>query len=81
MVCGFLAGLGLCLIADHNENHHGTGAPSTLINTAQACGTTVVPCEGQFNSHGLVLGSSLGTDEHTFYDGVRLKPPSPPPRG
>lgn len=81
VVCGFLAGLGLCLTADLNGSHHGSSAPSTVTLTAQTCGTSVVPCEGQSDPHRLLLASSLGTEEDAFHKGVTLTPPFPPPRG
>ncbi|MEE8283016.1 MAG: hypothetical protein V3R47_05820, partial [candidate division NC10 bacterium] len=81
VVCGFMAGLGLCLIADFHGNHHGEASPSTVTHIAQACGTSVVPCEDQSGSNRLLLASSLSTEDHTFQEGVSLPPPFPPPRG
>ncbi|MFQ5684858.1 MAG: hypothetical protein ACE5HC_16520 [Candidatus Binatia bacterium] len=81
VVCGFVAGLGLCLIIDHNDHHHGSGVPSTLSHTAQACGTSVVPYEDQLASNCLPLVSSFDREQNTFYEGVLLSPPFPPPRG
>jgi hypothetical protein len=81
VVCGFLLGLGLCLIVDQDDNHQGSGTPLTLSQTAQACATSVVPCEDQSDSYRPLAASSLVPKQHAFYDGVSLPPPSPPPRG
>jgi len=79
-VFALLAGLWLCL-ADPAVSLHGPGSPSTVIHTAQACETSLVPCEGHFGSNRLLLASCLGTEQNTLYEGVLLSPPSPPPRG
>jgi len=81
VVCGFLAGLTLCLIPHFDDHHNGSGAPSAETHIAQACGTSVVPCEGQLDPDGLPLILSLSTELNTFYEGVSLRPPFPPPRG
>ncbi len=81
VVCGFLAGLTLCLIPHFDDHHHGSKAPSTETHIAQACGTSVVPCEGQLTPDSLPLILSFRTEVNTFYKGVSLTPPFPPPRG
>lgn len=78
---GFVAGLGLCLIADLKDNHHGTGTASTVANTIEFCEASAVSCEDQFGSHRFLLASSLDTEQNTLYKGVSLPPPFPPPRG
>ena len=78
---GFLVGLALCLATDPNHSHHGSESSSTLSHTAQACGTSVVPCEDQLASNRLPLILSLSTELNTFYEGLSLRPPFPPPRG
>jgi len=80
VVCGFLAGLTLCLILHFDDHHHGSGAPSAETYIAQVCGTPVVPCEGQSTSNSLPLLLSLRTELKTFYEGISLTPPFPPPR-
>lgn len=81
VVCGFLVGLTLCLIPHFEDHHHGSGVPSPLSHTAQACGTSVVPCESQSGSQNLLLTSFLTPHQKNFYEGVSLRPPFPPPRG
>ena len=81
VVCGFLTGLGLCLVIDHNASHHGSEVPLTVIHTAQACATSAVLGEDQSDSHRLLLASSFDTERNPFYEGVLLAPPFPPPRG
>ena len=80
VVCGFLAGLGLCLIVEHDDNHPGPEVPSTLFYTSQACGTSAVLSEDQFDSTRLLLASLLQTREDNLFKGVSLRPPFPPPR-
>jgi len=79
VVCGFLAGLTLCLVTGNDDNHHSPRGPLTLSYCAQACGTPVVPCEGQSTSNSLPLLLSLSTEQKTFYEGISLTPPFPPP--
>lgn len=81
VVSSFLAGLGLCLSAPLNDNYLGPGSASTPTHTAQVCEASVVLSEDQSGSHRLVLASSLDTEQNTFYKGVSLPPPLPPPRG
>ncbi|MFQ5684596.1 MAG: hypothetical protein ACE5HC_15155 [Candidatus Binatia bacterium] len=78
---GFLVGLALCLATDLNHSHHGSESPSAETHIAQACGTSVVPYEDQLASNSLPLILSLRTELNTFYEGVLLSPPFPPPRG
>ena len=80
MVCGFLAGLTLCLIPHFDDHHHGSEAPSTVIHTAQACGTSAIPCDGQSASNSLLLILFLSAEQSAPYEGLSLSPPSPPPR-
>ncbi|MFQ5657537.1 MAG: hypothetical protein ACE5G5_08360 [Candidatus Methylomirabilales bacterium] len=81
VVCSFLTGLSLCLIADLNGSAHQSEASSAMTEVAQACGISVVPCEGQLASNRLPLILSLSTEQNTFYEGIWLTPPFPPPRG
>ena len=81
VVFAFLAGLWLCLAANPAVSHHGPDSPSTVIHTAQACGTSGLVCVGQFGSNRLLLTSFLGTEQNTLYQDTWLMPPSPPPRG
>jgi hypothetical protein len=81
VVLGFIVGLGLCLTIAHDDSHHdGSKAPWTLTHTSQACGISVVPCSGQSGSSSLPLILSLHTEHNTLYEGVSIRPPSPPPR-
>ena len=80
VVCGFLAGLTLCLIPHFDNHHHGSEAPLTVSHTAQACGTSVVPRESQSGPNSLPLILSLSMEQETFYEGISLRPPLPPPR-
>lgn len=81
LVCGFLTGFGLCFIIDHDDNHHGPGAPLTVSHTAEACGTPAVLCKDHLDCTKVLLASSLETPDNTLYEGVSLRPPFPPPRG
>ena len=80
VVCGFLAGLGLCLVKDLNHKHQIFESPCTLTHTAHGGGTSAVLCEIQFGSNRLLLASSLDGEQNIFYDGIPLTPPFPPPR-
>lgn len=80
VLCGFLAGFSLCVNADLNGSDHQSGAPSAMTEVVQACGTSVVTCEGQLGSHRLLLAFSLDTEQNPFYEGISLTPPFPPPR-
>lgn len=80
VVCGFLAGLTLCLIPHFDNHHHGSEAPWTASHTAQACGISVVPCETHSDPDNLPPTLSLNTEQDTLYEGVSLRPPFPPPR-
>ncbi len=80
VVCGFLAGLTLCLIPHFDDHHHGSDVPSSVIHTAQACGTSAIPCEGQLAPNNLLLILFLGAEQSILYEGLVLSPPSPPPR-
>ncbi len=81
VVCGFLTGLGLCLVIAHDDDHHhASEAPLTVSHTAQACATSAVLCEDQPDSHRLLLASSFDTEQNAFYEGLSLRPPFPPPR-
>lgn len=81
VVLSFLAGLGLCLNAPLNDNYLGPGSASTLTHSAQVCEVSVVSCEDRTTSHRLLVASPLDAEQHSFYEGVSLPPPSPPPRG
>ncbi len=78
---GFVAGLGLCLITDLKDKHHGTGTVSTVTYTIEFCEASAVSCEDQSGSHRFPLASSVSSDQKSFYEGVSLAPPFPPPRG
>lgn len=77
----FWAGLGLCLTVGGGKDNHGSHVPSSLPQSAEACATSVVPSEPPSTSASLLLILSLNTEQNTFYEGVSLRPPSPPPRG
>lgn len=80
VIGGFLAGLTLCLIPHFDGHDHGSGAPSTVTHTAQACGTSVLVAEHQKISGPLPLTSLLSAEQNSFYGNVSLRPPFPPPR-
>ncbi len=71
MVCGFVAGPALCLIADLNDNYYSSGSASTVTDTAHVRVISVIPRERQLDLNCLPLVSSLTMDQNTFYDGVR----------
>ena len=79
-VFALLAGLRLCL-ADPAVSHHGPGSPSTVVQTAQACGTSAIVLGEQFGPIALLPSSLLAMEQNTTYEDIRLTPPSPPPRG
>lgn len=81
LIWGFLTGLGLCLVKDLNHKHQISESPCTLMHSAHAGGTSALLCDDQFDSHKLVLASSLVPEQNTSYEGVSPTPPSPPPRG
>ena len=81
IICGFLAGLGLCLITDLTDSNHRSQAASTVTHTAHDGGASALLGENQFGSTRLLLASSVVPEQNTFYEGVSLPPPAPPPRG
>lgn len=81
VVCGFLAGLALCLITDLYDTHHGPATTFRVTYSVEFCEAFVVSCEDESDSHRLLLVSSLAPERNTFYEGVSFPPPFPPPRG
>ncbi len=81
VVFAFLAGLWLCLAAGPAVSHHGPGSPSTVVQTAQACGTSAIVLGEQFGPTALLPSFLLAIEQNTTHEDIRLKPPSPPPRG
>lgn len=81
IVCGFLAGFGLCFIPDLYNSHHGSGTTATAAYTIEFCEASVVLCEDQSDSHRRLLASPLAAEQTTFYEGLSFPPPFPPPRG
>ncbi len=81
VVSAFLAGVGLCLMADAKDTDFNPGSASTLTHTTQPCDASLVPCEDQSGANKLFLTSFLDTEQNSFYKGVSLPPPFPPPRG
>lgn len=80
VVFGFIVGLGLCLAVAHEDNHHGSQSPSSVLHTGQACKTSVVPCERQSAPESLPLILIVSSEQNSFYEDVSLRPPFPPPR-
>jgi hypothetical protein len=81
VVSAFLAGLWLCLAAGPAVSHHGPGSPSTVVQTAQACGTSAIVLGEQFGPIALLPSSLLAMEQNTTYEDIGPTPPSPPPRG
>jgi hypothetical protein len=80
MLYAFVASVGLCLEADPGAKHDGPGSP--FVHTTQVCWASLVLSKSESSLDGLlVYASSLSVHENTFYEGVSLTPPSPPPRG
>lgn len=76
----FLTGPALCLIIDLNDIHYGPWSTTTLTYAADACGTSGVVHKGPSDSSRPLVSSLLGLEQDSFYKGVQLRPPFPPPR-
>lgn len=80
LVFALMAGLGPCLLPDLYGGSFDSAAPVTRAHDVQACDASAVSFQDQSGSADLVLASPLDTDSNTFYEGVSLTPPFPPPR-
>jgi len=80
LLSAFLLGLAPCLSGDLTDGDYVPATSSGVSHSAESCRTSAVLCTDQAASHRFVPASSLLAEGNALNEGIRPRPPFPPPR-